>query len=84
MRLGSVLQKGRSSPSTEAKLQTKTVQKLGKGSASTETFSLSAVIRRSLLQFQSPGRHWFVLLYLAGVCTVFALATLLKFTVKLL
>lgn len=84
MRIGSVVQKERVSPSTTLKFQPEAVQNTDERLVSTETFSLSAVIRRSRLRIQRPGRHWFFLLYLAGVFTVFALATLLKFTVNLL
>ncbi len=56
---------------------TKTIQ-------TAETFSLKSVIRRKWQRLQRPGNHWFFLLYLGGLLTIIAIASLLKFGIKYL
>jgi hypothetical protein len=49
-----------------------------------ETFSLKSVIRRKWQRLQRPGNHWFFMLYLGGLLTIIAIASLLKFGIKYL
>ncbi len=49
-----------------------------------EIFSLTTAIRRKWQRLQRPGSHWFFLLYLGGLAAIFAIASLLKFGIKLL
>jgi len=49
-----------------------------------EIFSCKTAIRRKWQRLQRPGAHWFFLLYLGGLLTVVAIASLLKFGIKLL
>ena len=49
-----------------------------------ESFSCKAAIRRKWQRLQRPGNHWFFLLYLGGLAAIFAIASLLKFGIKLL
>ncbi len=47
-------------------------------------FSFNSAIRRKWQRLQRPGKHWFFLLYLGGLLTLIAIASLLKFGLKLL
>lgn len=49
-----------------------------------EKFSLTTTIRRKWQRLQRPGHHWFFLLYLSGLLTIMAIASLLKFGMKML
>lgn len=56
-----------------------------KNAASTaEKFSLTTTIRRKWQRLQRPGNHWFFLLYLGGLLCIMAIASLLKFGMKML
>ncbi len=55
-----------------------------KKTGTAEIFSLTAAIRRKWQRLQRPGNHWFFLLYLGGLAAIFAIASLLKFGMKLL
>ncbi len=53
-------------------------------SSTAEIFSCKAAIRRKWQRLQRPGNHWFFLLYLGGLLCIAAIASLLKFGMKLL
>jgi hypothetical protein len=55
-----------------------------KPAGTAEIFSLKTAIRRKWQRLQRPGNHWFFLLYLGGLLAIFAIASLLKFGIKLL
>lgn len=55
-----------------------------KKAGTAEIFSLTAAIRRKWQRLQRPGNHWFFLLYLGGLAAIVAIASLLKFGMKLL
>jgi len=57
---------------------------MDKRSSTTEIFSLKATIRRKWQRLQRPGNHWFFLLYLSGLLSIIAIASLLKFGIKML
>lgn len=50
----------------------------------TVSAKIPAAIRRNWQRLQQPGKHWFFLLYLAGLLAVTLLAMLLKNGMKLL
>ncbi len=55
-----------------------------KDPSTAEKFSLTTTIRRKWQRLQRPGNHWFFLLYLSGLLTIIAIASLLKFGMKML
>ncbi len=57
---------------------------MGEKNSTADIFSCKAAIRRKWQRLQRPGNHWFFLLYLGGLAAIFAIASLLKFGIKLL
>ncbi len=57
---------------------------MGEKNSTADILSCKAAIRRKWQRLQRPGNHWFFLLYLGGLAAIFAIASLLKFGIKLL